>query len=334
MPSTASSKARPGAGPAPVHEASRVKLSQRLLGSDFANPVLLAGGTAGYGRELDGLLDLDALGGIVTKAVTPEPRAGNPALRATGYDAGMLNSIGLANVGLEAFRNEKLPWLRDRLQRARVLVNVAGKTVEEYVAVIDGLDGEDGFLGYELNVSCPNVKEGGAVFCARHDLLDEVVSAARSRTRRPVVVKLAPNLPDIAATAATAADAGADALTLINTFPGLLFDVERRTSVLGAGTGGVSGPGILPMGVYAVWQAARRVDVPIIGVGGIRSGADAVQYLLAGASLVEIGTATFADPRAPERVIEELRRYGERGGIDDIRELVGAGEVDGLGETA
>lgn len=305
-----------------------MNLLQRILGADFQNPVLLAGGTAGYGRELDGLLDLDALGGLVTKAVTPEPRTGNPPLRATEYAAGMLNSIGLANVGLDAFRTEKLPWLREHLRSARVLVNVAGKTVEDYIAVIDGLDDEDGFLGYELNVSCPNVKEGGAVFCARRDLLDEVVSAARARTARPLIVKLAPNLPDIGATAATAVDAGADGLTLINTFPGLLFDLDTRTPVLGAGTGGVSGPGVLPMGVHAVWQASRRVDVPLIGVGGIRSGADAVQYLLAGASLVEIGTATFADPRAPERVLRELRRYGGRHSVDDVRELVGAGVMD------
>jgi len=305
-----------------------VNLLQQLLGTDFQNPVLLAGGTAGYGRELDGILDLDALGGLVTKAVTPEPRKGNPPLRATEYGAGMLNSIGLANVGLDAFRSEKLPWLRDRLRSARVLVNVAGRTVEDYIEVIDGLDAEDGFLGYELNVSCPNVKEGGAAFCARLDLLDEVVSAARARTDRPLVVKLAPNLPDIGATAAAAVSAGADALTLINTFPGLLFDVDSRKPVLGAGTGGVSGPAVLPMGVHAVWQAARRVDVPLIGVGGIRSGSDAVQYLLAGASLVEIGTATFADPRAPERVLKELSRYGRRHAIEGVGELVGAGVMD------
>ncbi len=305
-----------------------MKLEQTLFGAPFANPVLLAGGTAGYGRELHGLLDLDALGGLVTKAVTPEPRTGNPPLRTAEYGAGMLNSIGLANVGLDAFRAEKLPWLRDHLSSAQVLVNVAGKMVEDYVAVVDGLDDADGFLGYELNVSCPNVKEGGAVFCARRDLLDEVVSAVRERTDRPLVVKLAPNLPDIAGTAAVAVDAGADGLTLINTFPGLLFDIEEQRAVLGAGTGGVSGPGILPMGVHAVWQVARRVDVPIIGVGGIRSGVDAVQYLLAGASLVEVGTASFTDPRAAERVVRELRAYGRRHSVGRVSELVGAGRVD------
>jgi dihydroorotate dehydrogenase (NAD+) catalytic subunit len=306
-----------------------MKLDQTLFGAEFQNPVLLAGGTAGYGRELDGLLDLDSLGGLVTKAVTPEARPGNPPLRAAEYWAGMLNSIGLANVGLDAFRAEKLPWLRSRLRGARVLINVAGATVADYVTVVDGLDGEAGFVGYELNVSCPNVKEGGTAFCARADLLTEVVAAVRGRTRRPLLVKLAPNLPDIGATARVAVDAGADGLTLINTFPGLLFDVRTRRPVLGAGTGGVSGPGILPMGVYSVWRARRAVDVPIIGVGGIRSGEDAVQYLLAGASLVQLGTATFADPRAPERVLKALRRYGRRHRIAHVRELVGAGIVEG-----
>ncbi len=306
-----------------------MNLAQTVFGAEFQNPVLLASGTAGYGRELDGVVELDALGGMVTKAVTLEPRSGNPPLRAAEYWAGMLNSIGLANVGLDAFRAGKLPWLRQRLRHARILVNVAGSTVADYVGVVDGLDGEDGFVGYELNVSCPNVKEGGAAFCARADLLAEVVGAVRRRTARPLVVKLAPNLPDMAATARVAVDAGADGLTLINTFPGLLFDVDDRRAVLGAGTGGVSGPGVLPMGVYSVWRASQAVDVPIIGVGGIRSGDDAVQYLLAGADLVQIGTATFGDPRAAERVLNELRRYGRRHRIDHVRELVGAGTVHG-----
>jgi dihydroorotate dehydrogenase (NAD+) catalytic subunit len=306
-----------------------MRLDQTVFGAEFQNPVLLAGGTAGYGRELDGLMDLDALGGLVTKAVTRDPRAGNPPLRAAEYWAGMLNSIGLANVGVDVVRAEKLPWLHRRLSRARVLVNVAGATVEEYTAVVEALDGEEGFVGFELNVSCPNVKEGGAAFCARDDLLTEVVAAVRERTARPLIVKLAPNLPDIGATARVAVAAGADGLTVINTFPGLLFDVRTRRSVLGGGTGGVSGPGVLPMGVHAVWRVRQSVDVPIVGVGGIRSGEDAVQYLLAGAALVQVGTATFGDPRAAERVLNELRRYGRRFRIEHVRDLIGAGSLDG-----
>ncbi|NIS31915.1 MAG: dihydroorotate dehydrogenase, partial [Actinobacteria bacterium] len=238
-----------------------MNLSQELFGAVFQNPVLLASGTCGYGRELAAVVDLDALGGLVTKAVTPEPRGGNPAPRVAEYGAGMLNSVGLANVGLDAFRAEKLPWLADRLRRARVLVNVAGTSVEDYVRVLEALDPEDGFVGFELNVSCPNVERGGAMFSAREDLLAEVVRRARAATRRPLVVKLSPNVPDIGATAAVAVDAGADGLTLINTFPGLLFDPDTRRPVLGAHAGGVSGPAILPMGVHAVREARRRVDV-------------------------------------------------------------------------
>jgi dihydroorotate dehydrogenase (NAD+) catalytic subunit len=304
-----------------------MRLEQELFGAVFQNPVLLASGTCGYGREVAGTIDLEALGGIVTKAVTPEPRAGNPAPRVAEFAVGMMNSVGLANVGLDAFRADALPWLARNLQRARVFVNVAGKAVEDYVRVVSALDDAEGFVGFELNVSCPNVKEGGAVFSAREDLLAQVVRAARDATSRPLVVKLAPNVPDIGRMAEVAVDAGADGLTLINTFPGLLFDLETRRPLLGAGTGGVSGPAILPMGVHAVWQARRRVDVPIIGVGGIRTGEDAVQYLLAGASLVEVGTASFADPRAALRVLSGLERFGRRHRIQDIRELIGAAVV-------
>lgn len=304
------------------------RLEQSLLGTTFHNPVLLAAGTCGYGAELDDLIDLDELGGIVTKAVTIEPRDGNRAPRVAEYRAGMINSIGLANVGLDRFRSEKLPWLARRLTRARVLVNVAGRTPEEFADVVRALHADAGFVAFELNVSCPNVKEGGALFSAREDTLHAVVAAVRAVTDRPLVAKLAPNVPDIGRMAEVAVQAGADALTLSNTFPGLLFDTETRRPVLGAGTGGVSGPGVLPMGVHAVWQASRRVDVPIIGVGGIRTGLDVVQYLLAGASLVQIGTATFADPRTAPRVISELTRYCTRHGITDIAGLVGAGTFD------
>jgi dihydroorotate dehydrogenase (NAD+) catalytic subunit len=239
----------------------------------------------------------------------------------------MINSIGLANVGVERVRSEKLPWLARRLRSAKVLANVAGASVAEYVHVVERLDDAEGFVAYELNVSCPNVERGGAIFSAREDLLAEVVSAVRRVTRRPISVKLAPNVPDMGRMAAVAVDAGADALTLVNTFPGLLFDLVTRRAVLGAGTGGVSGPAVLPMGVHAVWQARQQVTVPIIGVGGIRTARDALQYLLAGASLVQIGTATFADPRAALRVLTGLERWGDRQGVGAIGEIVGGGNV-------
>lgn len=304
-----------------------MKLDQAVFGTTFQNPVLLASGTCGYGAELDDVLELDSLGGLSVKAVTAEPRAGHAAPRVTEFHGGMLNAVGLANVGLDAFRRDRLPWLNRRLERARVLVNVAGRTAEEFGELVRALDAEDGFVAFELNVSCPNVKEGGAIFCAREDLLADAVRHARRATSRPLIVKLAPNVPDIGAIAAVAVAEGADGLTLVNTAPGLLFDVQTRRAMLGNGTGGVSGPALLPIGIHAVFQARQRVDVPIIGVGGIRSGADAVQYLLAGATLVQIGTATFADPRTAMRVLHDLERYGAEAGIADVTMLVGAGRL-------
>jgi dihydroorotate dehydrogenase (NAD+) catalytic subunit len=304
-----------------------LNLTQTVFGQVFHNPILLASGTCGYGEELDGLFDIDRLGGFVIKAVTAEPRHGNAAPRVAEFEAGMINSIGLANVGVERVRSEKLPTLARRLRLARVLVNVAGASVQEFVSVIERLEDVESFAGFELNVSCPNVEHGGALFSTREDLLSEVVAAARKATKRPLIVKLAPNVPDIGRMAEIAVAEGADGLTLINTFPGLLFDPETRKPVVGNGTGGVSGPAILPMGVHAVWQASRRVRVPIIGAGGIRTARDALQYVLAGASLVQIGTATFADPRAGLRVLTGLKRWGVRHGVSAIAELVGSGMV-------
>lgn len=300
-------------------------LAQDLLGTRFQNPVVLASGTCGYGEELDECFDIDRVGALVIKAVTLEPRPGNPAPRVAEFGAGMLNSIGLANVGVDDVIATRLPWLARRLRHARVLVNVAGRTAEEYGELVARLEAADGFVAYELNVSCPNVKEGGAIFCSREDLLTAAVRSARAATRRPLVVKLAPNVPDIGRMAEVAVDAGADALTLVNTMPGLLFDLSTRRPVLGAGSGGVSGAGLLPIGVHAVRQARRRVSVPILGAGGVRSGEDVVQYLLAGANLVQLGTASFADPRAPLRVLNDLERYLTRARLNDWTELIGAG---------
>jgi dihydroorotate dehydrogenase (NAD+) catalytic subunit len=300
-------------------------LAQQLLGTTFQNPIVLASGTCGYGEELDGLLDIDAVGALVIKAVTLEPRAGNAPPRVAEFGVGMLNSIGLANVGVERVLAEKLPWLAARLRRARVIVNVAGRTMDEYGELVRRLDDAAGFVAYELNVSCPNVKEGGAIFCSREDLLAGAVRAARAATARPLIVKLAPNIPDIGRMAEVAVAEGADGLTLVNTMPGLLYDLESRRPVLGAGSGGVSGAGLLPIGVHAVRQARKRVAVPIVGAGGVRSADDVVQYLLAGASLVQLGTILFADPRAPVRVLNGLRRYVRRAGLKHWTELVGAG---------
>ena len=304
-----------------------MKLDQRLFGATFQNPVLLASGTCGYGEELDGCIDIDALGGLVTKAVTLLPRDGNAPVRVAEFAAGMLNSVGLANVGLAAFKAEKLPWLANRLRRAQVLVNVAGFNTGEFAELVGALSDSPGFLGFELNLSCPNVKEG-VVYATRAELITEVVQRARALTDKPLIAKLAPNVPDIGTMAEAAVAAGADGVSLINTMPGLLFDLESRKPLLGHGTGGLSGPALLPIGVYAVRQARRRVRVPILAAGGVRSAADALQYILAGANLVQIGTASFADPRTGLRVISELGPLGARLGAARIEDLIATGQLN------
>ncbi len=274
----------------------------RLFDTEFQNPVLLASGTAGFGRELDRVVDLDALGGIVTKAVTPEPRQGNPAPRVAEFRGGMLHSVGLANPGVALVAREQLPWLAAHLTRARVLVNVAGASVNDYVRVLEALSDVGLIVAFEINASCPNTEAGGLEFGADPAGLRNLVEQCRRATHRPLVIKLSPALPDIAAMACVARDAGAAAVSLVNTMPGML---DHR---LGAGFGGVSGPALLPVGVLATRRVTERVGIPVIGVGGIRSAADAREYLRAGASLVAIGTAGMADPRLPVRVARELAR--------------------------
>ena len=280
------------------------------FGISFQNPVVLAAGTAGYGLELDGVMDLDALGGIVCKAVSREPRQGNRAPRVAEFAGGMLNSVGLANPGLAQVRAHELPALVAHLRRARVLVNVVGFTVDEYAEVVAGLEEVDGILAYELNLSCPNTNAGGIEFGADPACVTRIVAACRRVTRRGIAAKLSPVLPDIPAMALAARDAGADAISLVNTLPGFLYDGAGPR--LGNGNGGVSGPVLLPVGVLATARVRDRLgDVTIIGAGGIRTAADARQYLRAGATLVAIGTAGLADPRLPERVARDLeRRHG------------------------
>ena len=281
-------------------------LARDVFGSTFQNPLLLAAGTAGFGRELDGVSDLDALGGIVTKAVSLEPRHGNPPPRVAEFAGGMLNSVGLANPGLQAVREEALPWLTARLKRARILVNVVGFRETEYAQVIAGLENQPGIAGYELNLSCPNTSAGGVEFGADPESVRRVVAACRAATRRALIAKLSPALPDLAVIAEAAVAAGADGITAINTLPGYLAGVGGPR--LGHGNGGVSGPALLPVGVLAVRRIRERLpDIPVIGVGGVRCAADVRQYLEAGAALVAIGTAQLADPRLPERIIRGLQ---------------------------
>jgi dihydroorotate dehydrogenase (NAD+) catalytic subunit len=274
----------------------------QLFGTSFQNPILLAAGTAGFGRELDHVIDLDLLGGIVTKAVTPEPRRGHAPPRVAEFRGGMLNAVGLANPGVERVAEHELPWLAQRLRRARILVNVAGATVADYVQVIERLTPLDAITAFEINASCPNTSAGGLEFGAEPGALAELVRACCRASTRPLTVKLSPVLPDIPAMAQVARDAGAEAVTLVNTMPGLL---DKR---LGNGSGGLSGPALLPIGVLATRRVRERVNMPVIGVGGVRRTADAREYLTAGASLVAIGTAALADPRVPVRIARELMR--------------------------
>ena len=296
----------------------------------FQNPIVLAAGTAGYGEELEHVMSVDALGGLVTKAVSAEPRAGAPAPRVAEFEGGMINAVGLANPGLEAVSREKVPWLASHLPNARKIVNVVGFSIDEYPTVVAGLErvARDGNAkavdAYELNVSCPNVKAGGMEFGADPASLRAVVAAVRTETQRPVFVKLSPTLADIGGAAKIAADAGADAISVVNTIPGLVIDIERRRPALGFGTGGVSGRAILPVGVLATYKVRCAVTLPILGVGGVASGKDAIQYIMAGASLVGVGTAAMRDPRAPERIVREIAEWCARHGVSSIGDLVGA----------
>lgn len=283
--------------------------TREVAGISFRNPLLLASGTAGYGTELTGVMDLSRLGGIVTKAVSREARHGNRPPRVAEFRAGMLNSVGLANPGAAAVRAEHLPRMFGIPGLPRTLVNVVGFTTREYREVIEVLDDLDRIDGYEINLSCPNTSAGGVEFGADPAAVAAVISGCRAVTGRPLFAKLSPALPDIPSIAAAAVDAGATGITVVNTMPGALYHGDEDR--LGNGFGGVSGPALLATGVLAVRRVTARLPgVPVIGVGGVRSAGDVRQYLRAGASLVAIGTAALADPRLPERIVEELERNG------------------------
>lgn len=304
-------------------------LAVEVASLSFQNPIVLAAGTAGYGVELEGVVDLDALGGIVTKAVSLEPRSGAAEPRVAEFDGGMINAVGLANPGLEEVARVHVPWLAKHHRRTRKLYNVVGFAIDEFGRVVRGLEeaaqaNPDGVDGFELNVSCPNVKQGGTEFGADSAALKAVVSGARAETKRKLFVKLSPTLPNIADAARIAVDSGADGVTVVNTIPGLVIDVERRKPAVGFGSGGLSGRAILPVGVLATWKVSRAVKVPVIGLGGVANGTDAIQYIMAGASLVGVGTAAMRDPRTPERIVRELAKWCEAHGVNRIGDIRGS----------
>lgn len=293
-----------------------------IAGVTFQNPVMTASGTFGSGMEYSEFVDLNRLGAVVTKGVANVPWPGNPVPRVAEVYGGMLNAIGLQNPGIQVFMERDIPFLKQF--DTRIIVNVCGKTVEDYVEVVERLGEEEAVSMLEINVSCPNVKEGAIAFGQKADALYHITKEIKNHARQPVIMKLSPNVTDITEMARAAEAAGADALSLINTITGMKIDVHRRRFAIANKTGGMSGPAIKPVAVRMVYQAAHAVKIPIIGMGGIATGEDAVEFLLAGASAVSVGAMNFADPYATIRVLEGIEAYMRQYGINDITELIGA----------
>ena len=287
----------------------------------LANPVMTASGTFGYGTEYSHMFDVQKLGAIVCKGTTIEPRDGNPQPRLAETAGGLLNSIGLQNIGVNALIKEKAPiWASWRVP---VIVNIAGETIDDYTRLASQLDGVAGISGLEVNISCPNIKAGGAEFGANADSAAEVTTAVRRATSLPMLVKLTPNTSDIAKVAVAVAEAGADAICLINTLKGMTIDINQHRPLLGNITGGLSGPAIKPVALYMVYEVAGAIDIPVIGCGGIATASDALEFIMAGASAVQVGTASFIDPRAPLDVLEGIEQFMEKEGIDNLTEVIG-----------
>lgn len=295
-----------------------VKIGQLKL----SNPILTASGTFGYGEEFSSLLDLNRLGGLVTKAVSLEPRVGNPSPRIAETACGMLNSIGLANVGVKNFIKDKLPFLKTIT--TAVIVNVAGKTIDDFAHVVEEIENAGGVDGYELNVSCPNVKEGGMAFSADPGITTAVTEKARSVTDRCLIVKLSPNVTSISEIARAVAEAGADALSVINTVVGMAVDINTRRPKLATITGGLSGPAIKPIAIAKVFEVVQAVNIPVIGIGGIMNYEDVLEFLITGATAIQVGTANFIDPQVTEKLINDLDNYCEKNNILDINEIIGS----------
>jgi len=300
---------------------TRPDLRTDIGGLVLKNPVMSASGTFGYGREFAEVVDLQRLGAVVVKGLSLQPSPGNPPPRIAETPCGMLNAIGLENVGVDAFLRNKLPYLRNL--SVPVVVNIYGKSVEEYAELAGRLEGADGVAAVEVNISCPNVKAGGIAFGVDPAAAYEAVRAVRVRTTLPLIVKLSPNVTDIAGIARKAVEAGADALSLINTITGMAVDVDARKPVLANVTGGLSGPAIKPVALRMVWEVVRAVRVPVIGIGGITSARDALEFLVVGAAAVQVGTANFVNPRATVDVLEGIEAYLVEHGIADVRDLIG-----------
>jgi len=290
------------------------------------NPILTASGTFGYGQEFSSIMNVNTLGGLVTKAVSLEPRIGNPPPRIAETPCGMLNSIGLANGGVKNFVDDKLPYLRTLT--SAVIVNVAGKTIEEFVHVIDAIETAGGVDGYELNISCPNVKEGGIAFGANRQIAAEITSLCRKTTDRCLIVKLSPNVTSIRDIARAVEDAGADSVSVVNTFVGMAVDIRTRRPKLATITGGLSGPAIKPLAIAKVFEVVQNITIPVIGIGGIMTCDDVIEFLITGATAVQIGTANFVDPNISEKLVSELDLYCQMHGISDIRELIGSLRIE------
>ena len=301
-------------------------LEVTIAGIDFKNPVMTASGTFGYGREFAHLVDLNLLGGIVVKGISHEPMPGNPPPRIYETQSGMLNAIGLQNVGARRFVEEKLPFLRSL--NTRVVVNVFGYSTEEYLRCINQLNEGEGISAYELNISCPNTRCGGQYYGSDRKLTYEVTAACKKAARYPLIVKLSPNVTDITVFARAVEDAGADAISLVNTFVGLSVDIETAKPRISNVTGGLSGPAIKPLAVWLVFQAVRAVQIPVIGIGGIATAEDALEYLIVGAQAVQIGTANFYDPHVSENVICGLRNFCEAKRVH-LRGLIGTIDASG-----
>lgn len=304
---------------------TRPDMSVEIAGIRFRNPVMTASGTFGYGSEFADYLNLESIGAIITKGLSLRPKAGNKTPRIVETPGGMLNAIGLQNVGLEAFIREKLPFLCT--VDTPVIVNIYGNTLEEYGELAERIDKVPEVKGVEVNISCPNVRQGGIIFGTNPRAAQEVVNLVRDATIKPVIVKLSPNVTDIVEMAHACQEAGADALSLINTLTGMAIDLQKRRPVLANVTGGLSGPAIKPIALRMVWQVARAVNLPVIGIGGITTATDALEFIVAGATAIQVGTASFLDPKASQTIALGMERYLAENGIASLREMIGTIEA-------